>query len=371
MAKKNGVGYNMINKYISYYKQFHCIAQKCPDSCCTDWDVVIDSDTLKRFQKIDKIRNSIIIDEDNDYIFKKNGENCPFFNKNHLCDIQSEYGEEMLCKTCKAFPRITNDYGTIKEYNLSCACPEATRLLLQASNLYCFSENDNIPLEQPTYDSAWMQQLLSSREILFSLWKEKQSVGKLLVRSLIYAEQWQDVADDMLICYLSSDNIPKLPSYTCCQEFQQQGDLKSILHLHGEMEVLTEDWNTLCQSLLKTTLTSEEWKAYHNFMQDKQQEFRNIAWYYCYRYWLQAVFDYDVLSKIKRLAVACIMISAIECMLLRDTGSISFSQRVRVVQLYSKEVEHSEKNQQILEDAFYCLDGFSDDNLCSLLLSQL
>ena len=28
--------------YPKYYKDFKCIANKCPDSCCKDWDVELD-----------------------------------------------------------------------------------------------------------------------------------------------------------------------------------------------------------------------------------------------------------------------------------------------------------------------------------------
>lgn len=31
--------------YHEFYRDFKCIANKCPDSCCKEWDVVVDDDT--------------------------------------------------------------------------------------------------------------------------------------------------------------------------------------------------------------------------------------------------------------------------------------------------------------------------------------
>lgn len=37
----------MIYSYPDYYKKFRCIADKCPDTCCSDWQIVIDDESLE------------------------------------------------------------------------------------------------------------------------------------------------------------------------------------------------------------------------------------------------------------------------------------------------------------------------------------
>ena len=43
----------MIYTYPDYYKKFSCIADKCPDTCCGKWQIVIDDDSLERYQEYD------------------------------------------------------------------------------------------------------------------------------------------------------------------------------------------------------------------------------------------------------------------------------------------------------------------------------
>lgn len=33
-------------EYPDYYEKFHCLAEKCPDTCCKDWEVDVDEDTF-------------------------------------------------------------------------------------------------------------------------------------------------------------------------------------------------------------------------------------------------------------------------------------------------------------------------------------
>ncbi len=42
----------MQHLYPPYYGDFHCIAQRCPDSCCHEWDVQIDPDTARRYHEL-------------------------------------------------------------------------------------------------------------------------------------------------------------------------------------------------------------------------------------------------------------------------------------------------------------------------------
>ena len=47
-----------------YYDQFTCIAQDCEDTCCAGWAIMIDEDTLEKYEKFEgsfgnRLRNSI------------------------------------------------------------------------------------------------------------------------------------------------------------------------------------------------------------------------------------------------------------------------------------------------------------------------
>ena len=120
--------------YPSHYAAFHCIAGACPDSCCKEWEIVVDTASAERYRSVsgtlgERLRQAMITDADGDIVFQEHNSRCPFWNAQQLCDIHGELGEDALCETCRLFPRITQDYGDFIEYDISPACPEAARLL--------------------------------------------------------------------------------------------------------------------------------------------------------------------------------------------------------------------------------------------------
>ena len=61
-----------------YYKKFKCIADKCRHSCCIDWEIGIDPDTMKKYEGSDyplktEVLSSIETSEDgNRFAMKEN-----------------------------------------------------------------------------------------------------------------------------------------------------------------------------------------------------------------------------------------------------------------------------------------------------------
>lgn len=115
------------------YDKFKCIADKCKFTCCTGWDISIDDNTYKNWEKRKKDLLSKVKEIENVYyIDKETHEACPFLNDNGLCKIVNKYGESYLSSTCHRFPRIENVFENRKEFSLSCACPEVVE---QISNI--------------------------------------------------------------------------------------------------------------------------------------------------------------------------------------------------------------------------------------------
>ncbi len=128
---------------ISQSDSFECVGSDCSDTCCSGWGVSIDKFTLANWQndpeKVDYAKHLKILPtptaEELDaagVILNPNGD-CPFLDKQKLCDIQKKHGHETLSFTCRSFPRSKNDFYGIKEENLSLACPTAATLLLGSS----------------------------------------------------------------------------------------------------------------------------------------------------------------------------------------------------------------------------------------------
>ncbi len=38
--------------YPDLYPEFRCLAGKCPDTCCKDWEVVVDPEAMEFYQSV-------------------------------------------------------------------------------------------------------------------------------------------------------------------------------------------------------------------------------------------------------------------------------------------------------------------------------
>ena len=314
--------------YPTYYKKFKCIANECPDSCCKDWDVVVDEESESFYNSVntefgEKIRSLTVTDNDGDRIFVSQNGKCPFWNKDMLCDIYINLGEEHLCETCKNFPRITQDYTDFVEHTLSLACPEGARLILEEENDY--SEFDNFIYNE---SDKLMDFLLKARAKTSKIFKDRKlSFAQRLKEALRYNRDIQNSLDEI-------------------SEPESVSDLSYIFELHNKLEIMSNEWKEILASA-----SENEPDTNHDV------EFERLALYYIYRYYLNAIDSYNVLSTIKRIACAYIVLS--RCELERDC--------TRLMQLYSKEVEHSYENSEMLEDEFYFAPQLSVDSLIRII----
>ena len=121
----------------AYFDDFRCLAGSCPDSCCKEWDVLIDEDTAKEYLAMpgplgERLRQVMYEEDGQHYFAIQSDRRCPMWRDDGLCRIQAEAGEQALCNTCRDFPRLTHDYGNFIERGLELSCPEAARLILSA-----------------------------------------------------------------------------------------------------------------------------------------------------------------------------------------------------------------------------------------------
>ena len=159
-----------------YYKDFKCIASKCTDTCCAGWEIIIDDETYKHYNNVsgafgEILKSSLTLYEDNEPGFVLQNDNCPFLNKNNLCDIYTELGEDSLCYTCKTYPRFIEEYGNSREIGISLSCPEAARLILLDSKSVTFevSEDDEMVNTYDDISFDLFTQIIPSRKIALDI----------------------------------------------------------------------------------------------------------------------------------------------------------------------------------------------------------
>lgn len=318
----------MKNIYPSYFEKFRCIADKCPDSCCRGWDVVVDDETNEYYKIVggefgEKLKRLTEIDNDGDRIFVSQNERCPFWNDDELCDIYINLGEEHLCKTCREFPRITQDYTAFSEHLLSFACPEAARLMLATDSAYDDFTNYDSDFSDCGYSADLMRFLLNAREKLKGIFKDKSLPfsGRLNV-AVQFFEKVQNAIDD----FDYSADIAVDKGYTT--DIINKKSSEDIFNAHKEFDIMTDEWREiLCKA-------SEH--AGEQIPECFDDLFERTALYYIYRYFLTAVDSMDVMCTAKRIYCAYIVIGGALL-----TGEYEVE---KLFCLYSKEVEHSYEN---------------------------
>ena len=325
-----------------YFDRFRCLAGHCPDSCCQEWEVQVDGDAAAIYRQLpgalgDDLRRCLRDENEETYMTISDGR-CPMWQRDGLCRIQAELGEAALCKTCREFPRLTHDYGDFVELGLELSCPEAARLILNEPAVLV---TDELPGSgEAEYDAEAMEALKASRARALELLSNTGwAIGETLALLLLYGCQAQGELD-------GEEAVPFDGEATLetARELSQPGDAAEILPFFQSLEILTDTWKSRLHSPAPA-----DWDS------------RTLALtrYFVNRYWLQAVSDYDLYSRVKFMVIACL--------LLRTLGG-DFEQ---TAQLFSKEIENDAGNMDALLDAAYEHPAFTDARLLGMLLQSV
>lgn len=325
----------------AYFDQFHCIAAACPDSCCQQWEVVVDPTSADVYRRLSgplgaDLRRALREEDGTIFMTIQDGR-CPMWRRDSLCRIQAELGESALCQTCRNFPRLTHDYGDFQEWDLELSCPEAARLILNAPPAPLLEQ----PLpggSAPEYDTEAMSVLLASRETMLTLLSDTtRPVGHTLTIALLYGYQVQSRLD-------GGEALPFDPEAALSEAFSLAvpASMDPILDFFQALEVLTPQWKARLQAP-----SPAPW------------DIRTLALarYLVRRYWLQAVSDYDLYSRVKFTILSCLLVKAL--------GGDFLS----TAQLFSKEIENDPDNLDAILDAAYTHPALTNSALLSLLLA--
>ena len=325
----------------TYFDSFRCIASSCPDSCCKEWDVLVDSDKATLYRSLpgelgDRLRQ-VLKDEDGETYMTIEDRRCPMWRTDGLCRIQAELGEGALCKTCREFPRLTHDYGNFIEYGLELSCPEAARIILSTPSPV-FVTQEFPGGEAPEYDAEDMEVLLRTREAARGILADStRSIGETLSLLLLYAYQAQAALNGVEIP--SDFDADSLLDHA--KTYARIGDSAEILNFFKDLEILTPEWNARLSNP-----TPVQW----------DDRYRTLARYFVDRYWLQAVSDYDLVGRVKFAIISCIVVHLLG-------GDF-----IETAQAYSKEIENSIENVEAILDAAYDETFFADVRLFGVLL---
>lgn len=373
-----------------FYKKFHCTASACPSTCCAGWQIAIDKKSQKKYKAYrgafgNRLKNSVNWKEG---VFEQYGSRCAFLNEKNLCDIYTEAGPEMLCATCRKYPRHIEEFENEREISLSMSCPEAARLILGEKEKVRFvTAEDEKEEELETFDDFLYSALQDTRTVLIEIMQNREEdVFIRMARTLALVHDVQSRIDagklfDVEALLQRSKNPSALKK--CREKVLAHGKnavlsemeiCKAQMELPGEWEVLDEDWysdRVKWRSMLYLSCpeTYRKWKrAFRQQAVVPQEEYEQMMVYYLFTYFCGAVYDGDALAKVKMAVVSTLIWEEIVfAVWTEQCFHISFEERLCIAWRYSRELEHSDPNLIQMEN----LMDFRLEAECGILLGQL
>lgn len=379
-----------------YFKEFKCIASECEDTCCAGWGIVIDEKTLKHYESVkgefgDRLRSEITV-EDGESIFILKGDNCPFLTENKMCDIYNNLGEDSLCYTCSQYPRFTEEFGSLREIGLSLSCPEAARIILRNTEKVTFelTENHEEVSRYNDINAMLYINLMQCRTIIFNI-LQNRNIDLRHRASLIlkFADEIQSEIDEnniqgikhVIDKYLNKniveDYINVFDKYEG-KESLKYNDIDECFKVFKELKHINPNDPLCLDDALRYFWQSDEdevvylnnHKEFYKYYHGNIYKFEQILVYFIYRYFMKAVFDYDVLAKVKTALISYLMIKELAVVRWIENGRrFTEEDLVDIAHTYSKDVEHLEENIETLAEVFETNDVFNIDEFLIMLMN--
>lgn len=293
-----------------YYKEFKCTAQNCKHNCCIGWEIDIDPCTAEYYKSLkgdfgEKIRSNIQWSAQPFFKLTEN-ERCPFLNKNNLCDIIINLGEEHICSICTDHPRFRNELPHRIETGLGLSCEAAAKLIL--------GRTAPMTLQISGSESCDDEIICLRDKVILLLQNRSKTVEQRM--------------EDML--KLCGASLPlKSPD--------KWADL--LLSL----ERLDSSWtDTLV--LLKKGFKRADLKGFNLHMKERQTEYEQFCVYLIYRHFANAPTKPTAAARAAFAALGTRLLYSIGAVIWTETASFTFSQQTEIARMFSSEIEYSDEN---------------------------
>lgn len=365
-----------------YYDDFRCVAGKCPASCCEGWQIVIDEESLQKYRNYSgefgvRMKRSVSWD---DGTFRQHEGRCAMLNKEGLCDLYIEKGEDALCHTCTQYPRHVEEFENVREFSLSLSCPEAARIMLEAADDLSFVAEDTDEEEtfEEGFDFLLYTKLVDAREVLYALLGKQEVTFEQKERfCLAFAGGIQDFLEEgdfsgmeeWIQAGMEGEQTP--PSGE--RWLLHRGALTRHTMLLEELEILKglERLDPCWEELLGEEQTfllmagDEEYEKIRASFRESQiscgpgkeewdRSLERLALFFIYTYFCGAVYDDAVHAKV---CLAFFSVEWIQELLMMEWyvhgASADMAALIQMSYRYAREIEHSDANLNALDDYFW------------------
>lgn len=368
--------------YPHYYHDFSCIADKCPDTCCAGWLIMIDDESMEHYEQYvgsfsGRLEKGI---DFNQGCFKQDEKKrCSMLNQDNLCDMILNMGENHLCKTCKLYPRHVEEFEGLREWSLSLSCPVAAHIVLSCEEPVRFLEErneDDDPLidEFDDFDFLLFTELEDARDVIYRIVQDRSQPVELRMQCILslgsalqtcveenrisdmqrivsaYKEDWTSAFDPEESWELTDP----ANRYELLQETFSVFDKLELLRedwkeiLNGERDMLAkgaDHYAKLRRDFVKETETKDFWPVF----------LENYLMSFVYTYFCGAVYDDWIDSKVMLGVFSLLFTEEFIMNRYHETGKITLEDCENIAYRYVREVEHSDLNLNALEEYLHAV----------------
>lgn len=112
-------------------------------------------------------------------------------------------------------------------------------------------------------------------------------------------------------------------------------------------------------------------KEFNEYYKENLYKFKNILVYFIFRYFMKAIFDYDVSAKIKLAIISTLMIKELAVVrFIENNNEFTEEDMLEVSRIYSKDIEHSDENIENLQEIFETEEIFEVDEILPMLMND-
>lgn len=372
-----------------YYKKFQCIADKCPDTCCAGWEIAIDDETLDKYENYkgafgNRLVNSI--DWENGTFKQYAGGRCAFLNERNLCDICVEAGAGMFCKTCRTYPRHYEEFENVREVSLAMSCPEAAKLILSGTTPVKFLTMERHCQEElyDEFDDLLYSKLQDARGMIFDILQNRSiPVKRRIATVLAFTHDLQAriyrghtiAMEEVFDRYTGRDfrdrMMERLELYEDLPEVSR--DIRrAMLEQLQKLEVLRSSWPELLRKTIKNVDNYRLERRFWGSTGDADLEIvmEHLMIYFVFTYFCGAVYDGEAHSKMKFAVIGTIAVmETAKTVWSKNPQMGKMAAVLEAAKLYSREVEHSDENIELLEELCRTEEIFGFEKLLTVILN--
>ena len=353
-----------------YYEAFSCTADACEDTCCAGWQIVVDEEALERYRAEKgpyrkKLREAICW---RDGTFRQDPlRRCKFLKEDNLCEMYQQLGADSRCKTCRTYPRHTEEFEGVREISLSLSCPEVTRMLVGRQEPVEFLNYEKEGEEEfDGFDPFLYSYLVDTRDLmLITLKNRRLPVENRMMLMLGMAHDLEERVKKgaLFSCGDVLDTYRKETYFSAAARKAERYKMdwkrrytfsRRTFAMIRKLELLQPEWKQM-RTETSRILFSGGWRGYRNLHKefaraevtgfDREILTEQLLVYFIFTYFCGAVYDEKIFVNAQMAAGSVALIwDFLAARWLKNGKTLNQDDVIEVIYRYSRELEHSDKN---------------------------